>query len=83
MKLTIHEFAQLLCTTHTSAYKYIRRLGIKPVEPVQRGRGNKMIIDLADIAERIGCTEMELLTYFRVHKALMNELEKQRGEKRS
>jgi len=83
MKLTIHEFAQLLRMTSSSAYDYVRRLDIKPVEPVRRGRGNKMIIDLADIAERIGCTEMELLTYFRVRNALMDELEKRRGEKRS
>jgi len=81
MKLTIHEFAQLMRLTRAGAYNYIHDLEITPVEP---GRGRKpMVIDLADIAERLGCTEMELLTYIRVRNALKEEFKKRRGEKRS
>jgi len=81
MKLTIHEFARLMNLSRAGAYNYIHDLEITPVEP---GRGRKpMVIDLADIAERLGCTEVELLTYIRVRNALKEEFKKRRGEKRS
>jgi hypothetical protein len=81
MKLTIHEFARLLNLSRAGAYYYIHDLGIKPVVP---GRGRKpMVIDLADIADRLGCTEAELLTYIRVRNALKEQFKKQSGEFRS
>ena len=81
MKLTINELAQLLRLSRAGAYNYITDLEITPVES---GRGRKpMVIDLADIAERLGCTEMELLTYIRVRNALKEEFKKRRGDKRS
>jgi len=81
MKLSIHEFARLMQLTRAGAYNYIANLEIKPVEP---GRGRRpMVIDLADIAERLDCTEVELLTYIRVRNALKDELKKRRGDKRS
>jgi hypothetical protein len=81
MKLTIHEFARLLNLSRAGAYYYIHDLEIKPVEP---GRGRKpMVIDLADVAERLGCTEAELLTYIRVRNAIKDEFKKRSGEFRS
>jgi hypothetical protein len=81
VRLTIREFARLLRLSRDGAYDYIHDLEIKPVEP---GRGRKpMVIDLADIAERLGCTEAELLTYIRVRNALKEEFKKRRGEFRS
>jgi hypothetical protein len=81
MKLTIHEFARLLNLSRAGAYNYIADLEIKPVEP---GRGRKpAVIDLADIADRLGCTEAELLTYIRVRNALKEQFKKRRGEYRS
>ena len=81
MKLTIHEFAQLMRLTNAGAKNYIYDLEITPVEP---GRKCKpMVIDLADIAERLGCTEVELLTYIRVRNALKDAFKKRRGDKRS
>jgi hypothetical protein len=81
MKLTIHEFARLLNLSRAGAYNYIHDLEVTPIEP---GRGRKpMVIDLADVAERLGCTEAELLTYIRVRNALKEQFKKRRGEFRS
>jgi hypothetical protein len=81
MRLTIHEFARLLNLSRAGAYNYIHDLEVTPIEP---GRGRKpMVIDLADVAERLGCTEAELLTYIRVRNAIKEEFKKRRGEYRS
>jgi hypothetical protein len=81
MRLTIHEFARLLNLSRAGAYNYIHDLEVAPVEP-RRGR-KPMVIDLADIADRLGCTEAELLTYIRVRNALKEQFKKRRGEFRS
>jgi hypothetical protein len=81
MRLTINEFARLLNLSRAGAHNYIHDLEIKPVEP---GRGRKpMVIDLADVADRLGCTEAEFLTYVRVRNAIKDEFRKRRGEYRS
>jgi hypothetical protein len=80
MRLNINEFAQLLRLSKAGAYNYIHDLQITPVEP---GRGRMpMVIDLADIAKRLGCTEMELLTYIKVRNAIKEEFKRRRRENR-
>jgi TPP-dependent trihydroxycyclohexane-1,2-dione (THcHDO) dehydratase len=80
MKLNINEFARLLRLTPAGAKNYIYDLKIKPVEPGRKGKPT--VIDLADIAERLGCTEYELLTYIKVRNALKDAFKQHRGKHR-